>query len=206
MDLAHIRQRLAAYQPALIDEAKAARAAVAVVLWEVQAGVEILLIQRATRDGDPWSGHVAFPGGRRHPEDRDAVATAVRETEEEIGVELTRDAEVVGRLDDLRAVAARRPLDLLISPVVFALQRPVTLRPNPREVGGALWAPLGFFFDSEAHATYTRRLDGEALHYPAFRYGDYLVWGLTHRILLGLLDIVCAGAPDAGVRGRAAGR
>ena len=190
MDIAHIHRRLAAYQPVVIDAAQAARAAVAVVLGQTPAGVELLLIQRATRAGDPWSGHVAFPGGHRHPEDADAIATAARETHEEVGVDLGRDAEVIGRLDELRAVAYRRPLDLLIAPIVFALRRPVVLRPNPHEVDGAVWVPLTVFFAAGARATYTRSLDGDALDYPSFRVGTYTVWGLTHRILDGFLDIV----------------
>ncbi len=190
MGLEHIRTRVAAFRPSVIDEAKVARAAVALVLDETAAGVELLLIQRAIRDDDPWSGHMALPGGRRDPGDADAVATACRETYEEVGVDLREGAEVIGRLDELRAVARHRPLDLVITPVVFALQRPVTLRPSPREVESAIWVPLSFLASPEASATYARTLDGISSEFPAFRYQQYTIWGLTHRILQGFLELV----------------
>ena len=190
MALAHIRARIAAYRPSVIDEPKVARAAVALVLGDAGAGVELLLIQRATRDDDPWSGHMALPGGRRAPDDADAVATASRETFEEVGVDLAADAEVVGRLDELRAVARHRPRDLVITPVVDALRRAVAVRPSPREVESAVWVPVSFLASADAVATYTRTLDGATSDYPAFRYQGYTIWGLTHRILQGFLEIV----------------
>ena len=190
MGLDHIRTRLAGFRPSVIDEPKVARAAVALALAQAGDGVELLLIQRATRDNDPWSGHIALPGGRRDPGDADAIATAVRETHEEVGVDLRRDAEMIGRLDELRAVARHRPLDLVITPVVFALPRPVPLRPSPREVDSALWVPLSFLASAEAVTTYARTLDGITNEFPAFRYQDYTIWGLTHRILSGFFDVV----------------
>ena len=190
MGLADIRARMADYRPRLIGEPKVARAAVALALAAAPAGVELLLIERATRDSDPWSGHIAFPGGRRDPDDVDPVATAVRETREEVGVDLLADGEVIGRLDELRAVARHRPLDLVIAPIVFALPRPVPLRPDPREVESAIWVPLQALAAPEARATYARTLDGVTSEFPALRYGHYTVWGLTHRILEGFLEIV----------------
>jgi len=190
MGLAHIRTRLAAYRPSVIEEPKVARAAVALVLYAAPAGVELLLIQRATRDDDPWSGHMAFPGGRRDPGDADAIATASRETREEVAIDLTRDADVIGRLDELRAISRHRPLDLVISPVVYALTRAVTPQPSPREVESAVWVPLDFLFSAAARTTHTRTLDGISGDFPAFRYQGYTIWGLTHRILEGFLEIV----------------
>jgi 8-oxo-dGTP pyrophosphatase MutT (NUDIX family) len=190
MGLDHIRTRLAGFRPSVIDEPRVARAAVALALAQAPGGVELLLIQRATRDNDPWSGHIALPGGRRDPGDADAIATAVRETSEEVGVDLRRDGEVIGRLDELRAVARHRPLDLVITPVVFALPRPVPLVPSPREVDSALWVPLSFLASAEAAATYTRTLEGITSEFPAFRYRQYTIWGLTHRILSGFLELV----------------
>lgn len=198
MRLDHIRQRLAAFRPHLIDDPKVARAAVALVLAQTEPGIDLLLIQRATRDNDPWSGHMAFPGGRRDPGDDDAVATATRETREEVGVDLVADAEVIGRLDELRAVARHNPLDLVISPVVFALHRAVTIEPSPREVESTVWVPLPFFSSPTARATHARTFDGVASEFPAFRYQQYTIWGLTHRILEGFLEIVRAEPPVMG--------
>jgi 8-oxo-dGTP pyrophosphatase MutT (NUDIX family) len=160
------------------------------VLGDRGDGVELLFIQRATRDDDPWSGHMALPGGRRDPDDRDVAATAIRETSEEVGIDLATDATPIGRLDELRAIARHRPLDLVISPVVFALRRPVTLTLSPREVESAVWVPLSFFVTPGARATYSRTLDGIASEFPAFRYERYTIWGLTHRILEGFLALV----------------
>lgn len=191
MQLPHIRTRLARHRAAPIAEEKVARASVALVLLARDAGaVELLLIERAMRDGDPWSGHMALPGGRRDPGDVDVVATAVRETHEEVGIDLARDGSVLGRLDELRAVARHRPLDLVISPIVFALSRPVTPRPNPREVESAVWVPLEFLASPAACTTYTRTLDGITSDFPAYRYERYTIWGLTHRILEGFLALL----------------
>jgi 8-oxo-dGTP pyrophosphatase MutT (NUDIX family) len=191
-----IRARMALHRPSRIDDPKVARASVAVVLATAAAGVELLLIQRATRDRDPWSGHVALPGGRRDPDDADVIATAVRETREEVGIDLVTDAEPIGRLDELRAIARQRPLDLVISPIVFSLRRPVTLALSAREVTGAVWVPLAFLASADARSTHRRTLDGVSSDFPALRYGDYTIWGLTHRILDGFLTIVGAPVPD----------
>ena len=194
MRLEDIRARLMTYRPALIEEEKVARASVALVLSRAGEGAELLLIQRATRDDDPWSGHMALPGGRRDPDDSDVIATAVRETHEEVGIDLTVDGEPIGRLDELRAVARHRPLDLVISPIVFALRGPVALTLSRREVESAVWVPLSFLGSAEARAIFQRTLDGVVSDYPAFRYDRYTIWGLTHRILVGFLELV-RGAP-----------
>ncbi len=196
--LAHIRRRLSAYRPHVIDEPKVARAAVALVLAPRDTSVELLLIERAQRDNDPWSGHIAFPGGRRDPGDADALATAIRETHEEVGIDLRAHAEVLGRLDELRAVARRRPLDLVISPIVFALHTPVVLRPSPREVESAAWVPLAHLASAEARATYTRTYDDGPSEFPALRFERYTIWGLTHRMLEHFLELIRQDAPVAG--------
>jgi 8-oxo-dGTP pyrophosphatase MutT (NUDIX family) len=190
MTVEDIRARMALHRPSRIEDPKVARASVAVVLASAPTGVELLLIQRATRDRDPWSGHVALPGGRRDPDDADVIATAVRETREEVGIDLAADGEPIGGLDELRAVARNRPVDLVITPLVFALHRPVTLSLSPREVESAVWVPLSFLTSAQARATYRRPLDGGSTGYPAFRYEHYTIWGLTHRILEGFLAVV----------------
>ena len=192
MTVVQIRERLARYRPALIDDAKAARASVAMVLREAAPGVELLLIQRAVRDNDPWSGHVAFPGGRRDPDDADPIATAIRETHEEVGIDLALGGTSIGRLDELRAIARHRPLDLVISPVVFLLHGPATITVAPREVESAVWVPLDFFGSAAARSTYRRSLDGIDSEFPAFRYERYTIWGLTHRMLEAFLALVGA--------------
>ncbi len=190
MTVEQIRARLARYRPTLIEEPKVARASVAIVLCEGNGEVQLLLIQRAIRDDDPWSGHMALPGGRRDPDDADVIATATRETHEEVGIDLASVGTPIGRLDELRAVARHRPLDLVISPVVFTLAGPVPLVVAPREVESALWVPLSYLASPAARSTYRRSLDGVESEFPAFRYERYTIWGLTHRILDGFLAIV----------------
>lgn len=160
------------------------------VLHAARDDVQLLLIQRAHRDGDPWSGHMALPGGRKDPHDIDLVHTAIRETKEEVGIDLGGDAEVIGELDQLRAVARFRPLDLVISPFVFHLRRSVSLALNAREVRSAVWVPLSFFQTPAAPGCYRRELDGIVTELPCYRYQGYTIWGLTHRILDGFLKIV----------------
>jgi 8-oxo-dGTP pyrophosphatase MutT (NUDIX family) len=191
--LSRIRDRLGGHEPTLIEDPRVARAAVAVVLHGSDEDVDLLLIQRATRNDDPWSGHIAFPGGRRDPGDPDVVHTAVRETREEVGIDLRANGEVLGRLDELRAMARHRPLDLVISPIVFALHAARELRLCEREVDSAIWVPLSFFGSSAARGVYRRTLDGVESEFPAYRYQRYTVWGLTQRILEGFLALLDEG-------------
>src|SRR5262249_34331336 len=122
--------------------------AVAVVLHDAPAGPELLFIQRARRAGDPWSGHMAFPGGRVDPTDRDARAAAERETLEEVGVDLARAASR-GRLDDLNA-GIRVVAPLVLSAFVYALPARAALVPN-HEVEEALWVPAAALLEPARH-------------------------------------------------------
>ena len=93
------------------------RSAVAMILREQRGDSEILMIKRAEHEGDPWSGHMAFPGGRMEPGDRHGLDVARRETEEEVGLALADDEPCIGRLSDIMAHPAllgRRPM--VVSP------------------------------------------------------------------------------------------
>src|SRR5262249_10829177 len=130
-----------------------ARAAVAVVLLPRGVEVDVLLIRRAERVGDVWSGHMAFPGGRRSPADEDLVATAVRETHEAVGFDRRASgAEILGRLVDLRAMARGHALRMIVTPIVFALRDEPAIATND-EVVEALWAPLGPMLHGEVDTT-----------------------------------------------------
>ena len=190
MDVASVRERLRGHRPAVVEGAEYARAAVAIVLRDGEQGAEFVVIHRAHRRGDPWSGHMALPGGRQDAADRDLPATAVRETREEVGVDLAQHGELLGALDDLRAIGRGRPLDLIITPFVYALTAPVTLTPNPREVQSAFWVPLASLRRREALGTHRQQQFGNQMEYPAFVYRGYTIWGLTHRILTSLLDVL----------------
>lgn len=185
-----IRERLHLHRPLVLEEPGCARAAVSVVLRDGEEGADFIVIHRAHRPGDPWSGHMALPGGRQHPSDPDLFATAARETREEVGVDLVAHGEVLGQLDDLRAIGRGQLLDLIIRPIVYALHEPVVLRPDHNEVQSAFWVPLASLRRKDVRGTYRHSSFGQENDYPAFLYQGYTIWGLTHRILSGFLDRV----------------
>jgi 8-oxo-dGTP pyrophosphatase MutT (NUDIX family) len=161
------------------------RAAVATILRERESGPEVLLIQRAEHPLDPWSGHMAFPGGREAPSDRDLLATAVRETCEELGLDLNASGRLLGRLDNLPAIARGRRVGLTISPYVFELTRDDALTPNI-EVAEFLWTPLMPLMAGLATTTIPYELEGQRLTLPAYEVQGRMVWGLTYRMLQSL--------------------
>ena len=157
-------------------------AAVAVILAPDPDGV--LLIRRAERDGDPWSGHFGLPGGRRDPGDPDLLATSLRETVEEVGYVLTQDA-LLGHLDD---VWPRSPLPrrIVVRPYVFAISE----RPHPilsDEVAETFWVPLAELAAPGVYRDTIIRLRGESRPFPAYHLQQGIIWGLTERILTQLL-------------------
>jgi len=163
-------------------------AAVAAVLRDSAEGVQVLLIRRSDREGDPWSGHMALPGGRHDPEDRDLLHTAVRETSEELGLTLA-DHHLIGPLDDLEAVARGRRVGMVIRPYVFHWSSPdlPALQPN-HEVAEALWAPLLPIHRGERDTHRSYEMGGQTYKLPAWDVQGRIVWGLTHRILSDLLE------------------
>jgi 8-oxo-dGTP pyrophosphatase MutT (NUDIX family) len=189
--LARVRVRLGAH---VGGGEEGARAAVAVILREGvregAAGVEVLLIRRAERVGDPWSGHMAFPGGRREASDADLHATAVRETREEVGIDLAARGALLGRLDDLEAVARAKRTGLVISPFVFALSGEAPLTFDAEEVAEALWVPLAPLARGEGAGTMSWEVDGAAIELPCWRVEGRVVWGLTYRMLQDLLRVL----------------
>jgi len=181
---------LRTHRPVTVDVPGAARAAVAIVLREADSGAEFVVIHRSHRRNDPWSGHMALPGGRQDPGDRDLFHTAVRETREEVGIDLDQHGRRLGHLDDLCAVGRGRPLDLIITPFVCAVTAPVKLVPNQDEVQSAFWIPLGSLRHDEVRGTFRHGHGEQEITHPAFVYRGYTIWGLTHRILNGLLDLL----------------
>jgi len=170
----------------------AVRAAVALVLAAAPEGTELLLIRRAVRAGDPWSGHMALPGGRSDPRDRDLADTARRETGEETGVRLgPRGAGLLGELDDLRPTRSRRPR-IVVRPFVFGLPERPPVSIDAGEVAYHRWVPLAQLARSRGRE---RVLHGaELVEVPGFRLGADFVWGMTHRILDPFLELL-AEAP-----------
>jgi 8-oxo-dGTP pyrophosphatase MutT (NUDIX family) len=169
-------------------------AAVAAILREHGDVTEVLLMRRAKHDSDPWSGHMAFPGGRQDPSDRDLLATALRETEEEIGLRLSPDSNLIGRLDDLPAVARGRRVGLVIAPFVFAVTGDPVLTPNRSEVEELLWAPLGPMHAGERNTTLLWEFEGRKVEVPGYDVEGRIVWGLTHRMLGSLFEVLDGAA------------
>lgn len=159
-------------------------AAVALLLAPGSGGEpETLLILRARRKGDPWSGHVALPGGRREQRDLDLEATARRETLEETGIDLS-GARALGQLDDLGPTTLHLP-PLAVRPFVYGLTERPEVRPN-HEVAGHLWTPLTSL---RAQRETSRVQAGKReLDVPAVRLGEHVLWGMTLRILDGFLE------------------
>lgn len=187
LEVAEIRRRLAIRDGAA-DQPEAQRpwqAATAVIVAPGDHGADIAFIRRSERAGDPWSGHMALPGGRHDRTDVDLAATARRETLEEVGVEL--DVHVA-RLPDQTGRTSRG----LVAAFVHVLDHRPALHPDAREVAEALWIPLGKLLDPAA--TVKVRWTGIAL--PAVDHGGRIIWGLTHRILTSFLDAI--DVPQAG--------
>ncbi|WP_328799376.1 NUDIX hydrolase [Sediminihaliea albiluteola] len=164
------------------------RSAVAIILSVREGELHILMIKRAEREGDPWSGHMAFPGGRMEPDDAHGYAVAHRETEEEIGVHLDDCARCIGRLSDITA-GPRGVLGMFISPFVFCLEKPVEFSPN-YEVAEVVWVPLEFLMDSSKRETMVWKRRGLSMELPCYIYKGRRIWGLSLMMLDELMDLV----------------
>jgi 8-oxo-dGTP pyrophosphatase MutT (NUDIX family) len=148
---------------------------------------ELLMIKRADHDGDPWSGHVALPGGRMEPRDRDLAQTATRETWEETGIDVARDGFVLGQLDDL---APRTPVlpPLVIRPFVAVVPPSVKIVASP-EVADAFWVPMAALRERASLGLGMVDIRNVGpVEVDVFRHGHYTVWGLTERVLRDLMS------------------
>ena len=184
------RETLADYTPAEVAvEEGMTRAAVAAVLRPGAEGTELLFIHRAEDPRDPWSGHMAFPGGRVDPGDPDPMAAAIRETREEVGLELDAVGEPIGRLADMRAIGRGKPLSMVISPFVFVVNTVPPLVPN-HEVAAVVWVPTDFITDRSNRETMPYRRGGLSMELPCYRYQGHLIWGLTLGMVDELLSLV----------------
>ena len=182
--LLRLRDRLSARQPAADDADPALRWA-AVALLLVPSPDSLLLIRRAERAGDPWSGHMALPGGRREPADQDLIATAIRETAEEVGLRLARE-DLIGGLDD---VVPRTPVlpPIAVRPFVFTLPERPALTPNS-EVAGTRWVLIDHLLHPETYHSARVDIRGAPRDFPAYQVEESIIWGMTERIVTALLE------------------
>jgi 8-oxo-dGTP pyrophosphatase MutT (NUDIX family) len=184
------RAALGEHRPYLLPDVEGqTRAAVAALLRPGEGGAEFLFIHRAEDPRDPWSGHMAFPGGRVDPRDADPLAAAVRETREEIGLDLRSVAERIGRLSDVAAIGRGRPMNMVITPFIFAVESVPVLTPN-HEVAAAVWVPASFLADHRNRESMEYQRAGLSLELPCYRYQDHLIWGLTLGMVDELLSLV----------------
>jgi 8-oxo-dGTP pyrophosphatase MutT (NUDIX family) len=190
--LQHIARRLAAQSDVEREpEASARQAAVAIILRERtarragarEAVTDVLFIRRAEKEGDPWSGHMAFPGGHRDADDDSLLAAAVRETREEIGLDLERDGVLLGALAPHSVQPRLRPIGMHIAPFVFRLARVSRLRLS-HEVAEVVWTPLAPIVSGRNHTEESRIVEGAPVVFSGYRVnGGHFVWGLTYRML-----------------------
>ncbi len=177
------------------------RAAVAISLRLGVSGPEMLMIQRAVREGDPWSGHMGFPGGRKDASDATDVACAKRETREEIGFDLDTYGELICQLSDVNTGwRADRP-EMLVAPFIFRVDSTPDFELN-HEVDDTLWVPLSFLLDDANRSRHQWDWRGEVLESDAFTYDNRLIWGLSLMMIDELLEII--GSRAAGLESTSA--
>ena len=184
---------LAKRQGAILVPGKSAGAAV--IFAAPRVVDEVLLIRRAEREGDPWSGQVAFPGGMVSSSDRSFEETARRETAEEVGVDLGQGrAEFLGYMGEFQA----RTRQVSVVPSVYrvAATPKVTLS---SEAASFQWVPLGSLAREESRSTYLLERGEARLAFPSFVYGGLVIWGLTERII----STILGGGADPGDGGPA---
>jgi len=165
------------------------RAAVAIVL-ALSNAPRVLLMRRSLHPEDPWSGQISLPGGGRDPGDADLLATALRETREEVSVDLAEDGDLLGRLAPIQARARGQVLAMDVSPFVFTLRREVEVSVN-EEAEEAFWFPLDRAAKGELDHSYLyHHTDGSTRELPGWIFEKRVVWGMTHHILSDLLGLM----------------
>jgi 8-oxo-dGTP pyrophosphatase MutT (NUDIX family) len=190
--VARLIRSLAEHPPVVVDPEPQMRLAAILLALRARADgePELLMIKRAEAEGDPWSGHIACPGGRMEPGDRDLAVTAVRETLEETGVDVARDGRLLGHLDD---ISPRTPVlpPIVIRPYVALVRGDVEIVPS-REVAAAFWVPVSALRERTAWGIGHVPVGGAMREVSVFQHGEYTVWGLTERVLRQFLAFIGA--------------
>lgn len=181
-----LAERLAPLDALRLEPERIPQAAVALILREVGGSAEALIIKRAEREGDPWSGNLALPGGRAQADDADLLATAARETHEEIGVDLLSGGEFIGQLPLISTRNPRLPA-LEITPLV-AVAPPDLSFQFSHEVADAFWVSITRLKREGRSGEYRRQFGDVLQKWPAYTTEQGLVWGITERILTNFLE------------------
>lgn len=152
--------------------------------------LELGFIQRAHNPEDRWSGHLAFPGGRHESFDKSALDAAIRETREEIGVDLS-PRELLGQLNDVQARRSGAHLDFFIRPFVFHINRTITTNLDPSEVADFFWVPVHELKKPTRQTKYQMQQGTQVLELPAVHLDrETPLWGLTYSMVLDLMNIL----------------
>jgi 8-oxo-dGTP pyrophosphatase MutT (NUDIX family) len=188
--MARIRSALASHTPVEAEEEEGVRKAAVALIFRLGENevLELLFIKRAEYEGDPWSGQIAFPGGRAEERDASLAETAIRETREETGIDLAREGMMIGRLDDLRPRTVRLPA-IMVRPFVALLDRSEPLVLSP-EVALSFWLPFAELARTESWQDGTVRAGGVQINARVFRHQEHVIWGMTERILAQLFTLL----------------
>jgi 8-oxo-dGTP pyrophosphatase MutT (NUDIX family) len=183
-----LESALASRQPLEIDDSAARNASVAILIRPGATDPEIFFIQRALYEGDPWSGQIAFPGGRAEEGDATRVDTAIRETREETGIDLSVSGTLIGALDDLHPRTVLLPA-VVVRPFVFLVPHPPEPVLSP-ECADAFWVPLSVVLDRSVWRDTTVSAGGMEMSRFAFHHEGFVIWGMTERILSELVALL----------------
>lgn len=177
---ARLAEKLSQRAPIPLTDEGARHASVAIVVAAGPAPA-LLFVKRLEREGDPWSGHAAFPGGFRSGLGEHPVVTAQRETQEETGLDLATAGTLLGQLDDVYPRSVHLPR-VIVTPCVFSVpgQLPVHAA---GEIDRALWVPVVEVFDDANRRPFSLDLPGEVREFESIHVSGLIVWGLTERIL-----------------------
>ena len=163
-------------------EQRLVRAAVMVILKEERSGYSVLFIKRTENEGDVFSGHMAFPGGKMRIADKGTLDTAIRETAEETGIDLNKSGTVIGELDDFYPNNPKAN-HYVVTPYLSLLEEEVELTLDAAEVADSVWIPIHHLKDPRNQEVRILERKGRLSEDFVFYYRNYEIWGMTGRIL-----------------------
>jgi 8-oxo-dGTP pyrophosphatase MutT (NUDIX family) len=188
--LSQIREALSRHQPKLLPrEPGCSEAAVALVLAGAEDDLHLCFIRRAEHPQDPWSGHMALPGGRACDEDPSPRHVAERETMEEVGLPIG-EPHWIGSLSDVPVRVGGRAGTMVLSASVYYLGEDLASMELSDEVAEAFWIPLSYLWDPGHASSLEWDRSGSRLLYPAIRFREHAIWGLTFRVLTLFSDVL----------------
>jgi 8-oxo-dGTP pyrophosphatase MutT (NUDIX family) len=157
-------------------------ASVMMILKESGQDYSLLFIKRPENERDPFSGHMAFPGGRMESDDKSKLETAIRETYEEVGININSSGRILGSIDDVNPNNPRAR-NYIVTPYLSVLNEEVVITPDANEVERVVWVPMRHLSDDKNAQVRMRERGGRLVEDYAYNYEQYIIWGMTGRIL-----------------------